>query len=61
MFVFPLSSIKGFNIHARLLLPEHGSQDDVHVRVCDGRPGVQQGADRPGDGGDDGLQVNQDL
>ena len=46
----------GFNFYTRLFPPRPRGEDDVHVRLSDGRPGVQQGVVGPGDDGHDGLQ-----
>ena len=43
--IFPLIFLLGFNFHPRLFLPRPGSEDDVHVRLRNGRSGLQQGAD----------------
>lgn len=46
----------GLNFYSRLFPPRPRGEDDVHVRLSNGRPGVQQGAVGPGDDGHDGLQ-----
>ena len=50
----------GWNFHSWLLLPWPGQhQVHVHVWLCHGRPGIQQGAHRQGNGGVDIMQVSQ--
>ena len=45
------NSFSGWYLHPWLFLPQGAGQVHVHVRVSDGRAGVQQGAEQPGDGG----------
>ena len=49
------------HLHTGLLLSQAGGEVHVHVRVGDRRPGVQQGAEQPGDGGHHFLQVSSEL
>ena len=51
------SYILGRYFHPGLFLPRSGGPVHVHVRVGDGRPGVQQGAEHRGDGGGHLLQT----
>ena len=54
-------SISGWHIHPGLFLPEPGGEVHVQhddVRLGDGRPGVQQGAQHRGDGGHHLLPVS---
>ena len=54
-FTFSMIYFLGLNFYPRLFLPGPGGKVYVHVRLRDGCAGLQQGADWPGDGGDDGL------
>ena len=55
------SYILGRYFHPGLFLPRSGGPVHVHVRVGDGRPGVQQGAQCGGDGGLHHLQVGHGV
>ena len=60
-FVFTIFTISGWHIHPGLFLPEPGGEVHVQhddVRLGDGRPGVQQGAQHRGDGGHHLLPVS---
>ena len=55
------SPYPGWHIHPGLFLPEPGGEVHVQhddVRLGDGRPGVQQGAQHRGDGGHHFLPVS---
>ena len=53
--------LPGWHLHTGLLLSQAGGEVHVHVRVGDWRPGVQQRAEQPGDGGHHLLQVREKI